>query len=363
MTDDAKYMSRALELAAAGRGRVEPNPMVGAVLVRSGKVLAEGFHAEFGAPHAEVEAINRAGACEGATLYVNLEPCNHAGKTPPCTEAILKAKISRVVYAIDDPNPAVAGGGAEKLRSGGVDVVSGVLEAEARKLNAPYVKFVTLRRSYVTAKWAMTLDGKIATRTGDSKWITCEAAREYAHGLRSLSGAVLVGAGTLRADDPRLTARVPGGRDPARCVIAPSLDVPPGSYFAGHASDVRTYIFARDDAPDNKARELEAAGCRVVRMPGGGDIEPDRVIEFLAGENITNLFVEGGSYTLGRFFDAGAVDRVACFIASKVAGGSTAPGPVGGEGVGCIADALNLEDTEMVIFDTCFLIMGILNKY
>src|SRR6478752_9858422 len=223
MTTDADYMARALELAARGRGAVEPNPLVGAVVVRDGAVVGQGWHEQFGQAHAEVNALRQAGdRARGATLYVTLEPCCHFGKTPPCTEAVVRAGVRRVVAAMLDPFPQVAGQGASRLREAGVVVEVGVGEAAARRLNAPYLKSLRTGRPWVHAKWAMTLDGKIATRTGESKWITGEAARARAHELRGRMDAVIVGKGTLLADDPLLTARPPGPRTATRVVLTAS---------------------------------------------------------------------------------------------------------------------------------------------
>src|SRR5579884_2079657 len=217
---DDVWMRRALELAEHGRGYVEPNPLVGAVVVRDGQLVGEGWHQHYGEAHAEIHALAAAGeGSRGATLYVTLEPCCHFGKTPPCTDAVLRAGIRRVVAAMPDPFPAVAGKGAELLRQAGVTVELGIGEAEARRLNAPYLKLLEKRRPWVHAKWAMTLDGKIATRTGDSKWISNEASRRIVHALRGRMDAVIVGAGTALADDPLLTARPPGPRVATRAVL------------------------------------------------------------------------------------------------------------------------------------------------
>lgn len=366
MNEHEKYMSRALELASQGRGRVEPNPMVGAVIVRDGKVLGQGFHEKFGGPHAEVTAIENAGECAGATLYLTLEPCHHKGKTPPCTDAILKAGISNVVCAMKDPNPAVKGGGASFLREKGVKVAFGVLENEARQLNAPYIKFVTHRRPYVISKWAMTLDGKIATRTGDSKWITDEVAREYAHRLRSQCDAVLVGDGTLRRDDPRLSARIPGGRSPARCVVSPVLDVPGDCQIVTNASEVDTYFFTTSAAPEKKREFLEKQGATVVNADAKdrpGVFSLDAMLAYLAGKNVTNLLVEGGGITHAQFFEAGQIDRLYCFVAPKIVGGSKAPTPIGGKGLAYIGEALSLKNVQIEMFEGSILVTGTLTEY
>src|SRR5262249_38998319 len=245
-----QWMRRALELAERGRGQVEPNPLVGAVVVRAGQAVGEGWHQHFGEAHAEVHALGAAGeAARDATLYVTLEPCCHHGKTPPCTDAILRAGIRRVVAAMTDPFPQVAGQGVAMLRAGGVEVAVGLGEAEARRLNAPYLKLLAAGRPYVHAKWAMTLDGKIATRTGDSKWISNEAARQRVHALRGRMDAILVGIDTVLADDPQLTARPPGPRTPTRIILDSRGRLPSDSLLARSARDVPVLLATTEDLP------------------------------------------------------------------------------------------------------------------
>src|SRR5262245_15622465 len=258
-------MARALELASRGEGYVEPNPMVGCVVVQGGEVVGEGWHQKFGGPHAEVEALRVAGArARGATMYVTLEPCCHHGKTPPCTEAIIAAGIARVVCAQRDPFEQVAGQGIEALKAAGIDVDVGTLEAEAKRLNAPYLKLVTTGRPWIIAKWAMTLDGKIATRAGDSRWISGEASREIVHGLRGRMDGVMVGRGTAQRDDPLLTARPPGPRTATRIVVDSRASLSLESQLIRSVGDAPVLVTVGSDAPQENIDRLTAAGCEVV---------------------------------------------------------------------------------------------------
>src|SRR6516225_9006543 len=267
-SSDEPWMRRALELAERGRGHVEPNPLVGAVVVRDGVNVGEGWHRRYGEAHAEVNALSAAGeAARGATLYVTLEPCCHHGKTPPCTDAILRAGVGRVVAAMLDPFPQVAGRGADILRAAGVAFEVGVLEAEARRLNAPYLTLLREGRPYVLAKWAMTLDGKIATRTGDSKWISNKASGCRVHELRGRVDAILVGVGTALADDPQLTARPPGPRTATRVVLDSRCRLPLMSQLATTARIVPTLVATTAAAPEDAAGALAAQGCEVLRLP------------------------------------------------------------------------------------------------
>ncbi len=337
-------MRRALALAEQGRGAVEPNPLVGAVVVRDDVCVGEGWHQRFGGPHAEVHALAAAGeAARGATLYVTLEPCCHYGKTPPCTDAILRAGIARVVAAMADPFPEVAGKGAELLRQAGVTVEIGLCEAEARRLNAPYLKLLSHGRPYVHAKWAMTLDGKIATRTGDSKWISNEASRRRVHELRGRMDAIIVGIGTVLADDPLLTARPPGPRTAARIVLDSHVLLPLTSQLVRTAREVPVIIVATKETPETRANALRSLGCEVLPLALDG-ARPALVslLDELGRRRMTNVLVEGGSQVLGSFRDAGEIDEVHAFIAPKLAGGTAALPAMAGRGCETIAQALPL---------------------
>jgi diaminohydroxyphosphoribosylaminopyrimidine deaminase/5-amino-6-(5-phosphoribosylamino)uracil reductase len=342
---DETWMRRALDLAARGRGAVEPNPMVGAVVVRDGVVVGEGWHQKYGGPHAEVFALNAAGeAARGATLHVSLEPCCHLGKTPPCTDAVSKAGVARVVAAMQDPFPRVAGQGEAILRSAGIAVEVGVCETEARSLNAPYLKLVGKGRPWVIAKWAMTLDGKIATRTGDSKWISNESSRRIVHELRGRVDAVIVGIGTALADDPLLTARPPGPRVALRVVMDRTARLPLTSRLVQTAHETPTLIVCDERLSPSERREaLRQAGCAVM----AGECAVGGLLDELGRQRLTNVLVEGGSGVLGAFLDAGEIDEVHAFVAPRLAGGATAITPIGGTGAETIGQALTLHEQRV----------------
>lgn len=340
-------MGRALRLARRGAGATSPNPMVGAVVVREGRVVGEGFHRRAGTPHAEVHALRAAGPlAAGATLYVTLEPCDHHGRTPPCTEAILAAGVRRVVAAVADPNPLVAGRGLERLRGAGVDVVVGVREGEARELNESFFKYITTGRPFVTLKYAMSLDGKAAARTGASRWISGEASRALAHRLRARHDAVMVGVGTALADDPLLTVRHGGGRDPVRIVVDSRLRLPPAARVvaAAAASAAPTWVAATPEAPAERRAALEAAGATVITVPDReGRVDLAALMDELGRREVTSVLLEGGPTLAAAALDAGLVDKVAAFVAPLLLGGAAAPGPVGGTGVPTPAEGLRLE--------------------
>lgn len=333
MTDD-DFMGRALELAERGRGFVEPNPLVGAVVVRDGQIVGEGWHERFGGPHAEVNALAAAGdAARGATLYVTLEPCCHHGKTPPCTDAILRAGIKRVVAAMVDPFPEVACKGIETLRIWDVTVDVGTGVFESRELNRPYLTLLRLGRPYVHAKWAMSLDGKIATRTGHSKWISGDAARRRVHELRGRMDAIIVGAGTERADDPLLTARPPGPRTPARVVLTTG-GLPPDCRLVKTLGE-GAVIVATAGHVENPP--YIPAGAEVLELPAeGGRPSVAALLQELGRQRMTNVLVEGGAAIFGSFHDAGLIDELHVFVAPKIVGGTAALSPVGGLGVECV---------------------------
>jgi diaminohydroxyphosphoribosylaminopyrimidine deaminase/5-amino-6-(5-phosphoribosylamino)uracil reductase len=327
---DREWMRRALELAERGRGSVEPNPLVGAVVVRDGAPVGEGWHQRYGGPHAEVHALEAAGeAAREAMLYVTLEPCCHHGKTPPCTDAVIRAGVRRVVAAMLDPFPQVAGRGADQLRAAGIDVDVGVCEAEARELNAPYLTLLREGRPYVHAKWAMSLDGKIATRGGDSKWISGRTSRELVHRLRGRVDAILVGAGTVQADDPLLTARPPGPRLPARIVLSSSGTLPPGCQLLGTLDESPLMVATRA----GKGVELRNAGCEVLELPEqDGRPSVRALLTELGRRRMTNLLVEGGAGVFGSLCDERLIDELHVFVAPRLIGGATALSPVGGHG-------------------------------
>jgi diaminohydroxyphosphoribosylaminopyrimidine deaminase / 5-amino-6-(5-phosphoribosylamino)uracil reductase len=343
---DRLHLARAIELAAQGRGRVSPNPLVGAVLARDGEVLAEGWHSELGAAHAEVEAIHAAGGADlaGATLYVSLEPCCHTGKQPPCTDAILAAGIARVVVASDDPTDKASGRGLGILRDEGVavEVADGELAARARLLNQPFRKHARVGRPWVLFKSAMTLDGKVATRAGDSKWISGESSRRVAHHWRAECDAVAVGIGTALADDPQLTARVEGvARQPRRVVFDSLARLPLDSQLVSAASLVPLTVVVSRAAPRTATDALETHGVEVIVATG--ENEPARVVsalDQLGAAGVGSILLEGGPRLAGAFYDAGEIDELRLFLAPLVLGGRTARDPLEGEGAETIGEAL-----------------------
>ncbi|KUK41803.1 MAG: Riboflavin biosynthesis protein RibD [Clostridia bacterium 62_21] len=355
---DEKYMRMALTLAARGRGRTSPNPMVGAVLVRDGRVVGRGYHERAGLPHAEVMAIRNAGpAAQGSTLYVNLEPCCHTGRTGPCTEAIIQAGVGRVVAAMRDPNPLVAGRGLTRLRAAGIEVTEGVLAGEAARLNEVFVKYITQRLPFVVMKVAVSLDGKIATHTGASQWITGPAARERVHRLRDCYDAVMVGIGTILRDNPSLTTRLPeGGRDPIRIVLDSTARTPPEARVLAQASPAPTIIATTEQAPVARINTLKKGGAEVLVCGSGPRVDVRLLMKELARREITSILVEGGAGVNAALLEAGLVDKVVWFVAPLIIGGRDAPGPVGGRGAAVLAEALRVENGhwEQVGPDLCF---------
>jgi diaminohydroxyphosphoribosylaminopyrimidine deaminase/5-amino-6-(5-phosphoribosylamino)uracil reductase len=349
MTREEKFMREALRLARRGRGFVEPNPMVGAVIVKQGRIIGEGYHRQFGGPHAEVEAIGDCGNPRGATMYVTLEPCVHYGKTPPCTEAIIAAGIRRVVAACKDPAEHARGKGFKALRDAGIEVEVGILETEAYELNAPFFKLAQTGIPYVTVKWAMSLDGKIATVSGDSRWISGEKSRNLVHKLRADMDAIVVGVNTVIRDDPLLTVRhARMKRAPMRIVLDYSAKTPPTSSVAQTASSIDTLIVASAKALRDRMDNLEAAGCVVLKVNARkeGFIDLRNLLEFLGRKHFTNILIEGGGEVIASAFEDKVVDRVLAFIAPKILGGRDAVSPVEGIGVPGIPDAIRLRKVK-----------------
>lgn len=345
-----KFMSLALELAR--KANPSPNPKVGAVVVKGGRIIATGFHKKAGKPHAEIEALEKLkpGDAQGATLYVTLEPCSHYGRTPPCTKAIIKAGIRKVVAAMRDPNPVV--GGIEELQRNGIGVEVGLMGEEARKLNGPFVKFMETGIPFVTLKSAMSLDGKIACANGDSKWITSPAARLEARKLRAEHDAVLVGINTVLKDDPRLTARIRGRKNPLRIILDSKLRIP---LNAKVFADSNAIVATSERHGKSKKRELERRGIRVL-VAGVEKVDLRKLVRMLAALGITSVLIEGGGEVNASALNAGIVDRLIFFIAPKLIGGRNAPGPVGGEGADAMADVLGLRDFSVRKIGKDFLI-------
>ena len=346
---DLWHMRRALELAAGGQGYVEPNPMVGCVIVQGAEIIGEGWHRRFGEAHAEINALELAGdRASGATMYVTLEPCCHTGKTPPCSQAVLGSGVRRVVVAQADPFPQVAGGGIAQLKAAGVEVELGLLESEARRLNAPYLTLLERGRPWVIAKWAMTLDGKTATRTGSSQWISNELSRAVVHQIRGRVDAIVVGRGTAQIDDPQLTARPPGPRTAVRVVIDTKASLSSDSQLVKTAAEVPVMVVAGPEAAASERSRLESAGCEIFVCDADG--RADRLRQFLeelGRRRLTNVLIEGGGQLTGSLLTVGLIDEVHVFIAPKVVGGAEAPSPMAGHGIDQMSDALELDEPEV----------------
>jgi diaminohydroxyphosphoribosylaminopyrimidine deaminase / 5-amino-6-(5-phosphoribosylamino)uracil reductase len=358
------YLRLALRLARKGSGRTSPNPLVGAVVVRGGQVVGAGYHQKAGGPHAERIALAQAGRkARGATLYVSLEPCNHTGRTPPCTEAILESGVKKVVFGMEDPNPRVAGGGGSYLRSRGIEVAGGFLERECRELNEVYLKWVTTGLPFVTLKAALSLDGKIATRSGDSQWISNEQSRAKVHRLRSRVDGILVGIGTVLADDPLLTPR--GSRKiirtPLRVIVDPRLRIPLSARLFSDPGPV--LIAAAEGAPKKKTAALQRKGVDLVFFPEqGGRFELKALLAYLGRKEVTDLLVEGGSEIFGSFLSEGLADRFWLFYAPLLIGGQSAKGMIGGRGVATVAEALKFEHLKWQSLGCDFFVEGYLKK-
>lgn len=361
MSDEA-YMARALRLAALGRGWTNPNPMVGAIIVSGTHVLAEGYHHRYGDLHAECDALKNAmrkglDVC-GATMYVTLEPCCHFGRQPPCTDAIIEAGITRVVIGSSDPNPKVAGQGIGILREAGIEVSEGVLADECLALNEAFLTYIQTGRPLVTMKYAMTIDGKIACVTGESRWITGEGARRHVHEQRHAAAAIMVGVGTIITDNPQLTSRIEGGNDPVRIVCDTHLRTPLDARVVTSARRVPTLIATCESDPD-KHRPFTAAGCQIAILPNrNGHVDLVSLVNELGNRNLDSLIIEGGATLNWSALQAGIVDKVQAYIAPKIFGGMLAKGPVGGPGFTTPADAIELTDVRLTRIGDDHLIEG-----
>jgi diaminohydroxyphosphoribosylaminopyrimidine deaminase/5-amino-6-(5-phosphoribosylamino)uracil reductase len=359
-------MRRAIELARQGEGQVEPNPMVGAVVVDGAlRLIAEGWHEQFGGPHAEVHALRRAGErARGATLFCTLEPCAHQGKTPPCTEAVLAAGVARVVIGSHDPFPQVNGRGVARLRQAGVQVETGLLDHDVRRLNAPFRKLIQRGQPWVHAKWAMTLDGRIASRTGASQWISNALSRGRVHDLRGRMDAIVVGVGTALADDPLLTARPPGPRTAMRVVVDSHARLPLDSQLVRTAREGRVLVATTEQAPPARRAALAAEGVEVLvlpaesaaaepapGLPGGGRVDLPALLSALGARRMTNVLFEGGGGLLGTLHDRRLLDEVHVFIAPRLLGGAAALSPVLGLGVDHPSAGLTLDEPVVEVLD------------
>ena len=344
---DEMYMERALALAARGRGTTTPNPMVGAVIVKDGRIIGEGYHIRAGEGHAEVNAFkNAAEDVTGATMYVTLEPCSHYGKTPPCADKIVEKKIGRVVVGALDPNPLVAGRGIEKIRNAGIPVVTGVLAEESIALNEVFMKYIVTKRPFVVLKAAMSLDGKIATADGESQWISCEASREEVHRLRHELTGIMAGIGTVLADDPMLNCRIPGGKQPVRIIVDSHLSIPENSKLAGSAREFPLVVASVEKADASKKARLEVMGAKVIEIPANqdGPVDLNALMERLGEMKIDSILLEGGGRLAEGALKAGIVDKVQFYIAPVLIGGEGAKTPVEGRGIETLSQAWHISD-------------------
>jgi len=367
MPEDQEYMCRALTLASRALGRTSPNPVVGAVIVKDDKIVGEGYHLAAGTPHAEVQALSAAGEeAAGATLYVTLEPCSHFGRTPPCADAVIAAGIKRVVVAVADPNPRVSGRGITKLAQAGIEVEVGILQKEACRLNEVFFKYIQTRLPFVALKTAMTLDGKIASVSGDSRWITGEKSRLKVHQLRDIYDSIMVGIGTVLKDDPQLNTRLPGkvGHDPVRVIIDPQLDIPVTSKIATTSKRQRSLVFCKDEPDQDRQQQLLELGMEICPITSQGDFIPlDRVLIELGKMGLCSVMVEGGGEINASLLEGDLIDKVYWFIAPKMVGGKQAPSPIGGMGIPWMKDAKTLESLEIDKIDEDFIITGYFKEW
>lgn len=364
MQKKEEYMRRALELARKGEGHTSPNPMVGCVIVKDGRIISEGYHEKYGEFHAERNALTRCTEdTAGADLYVTLEPCCHQGKTPPCTDIIIEKKIARVFVGSMDSNPLVAGKGVQILRDHGIYVETGILDAECRKLNEVFYHYIATKTPFVVMKYAMTLDGKIACATGDSKWVTGEIARTQVHRMRGRYRGIMVGIGTVLADDPMLNCRVEGGVDPVRIICDSNLRIPTESQIVKTASDIETIVACSQEALESerkqeKIRRLKEAGIQIIGTEGAHGVNLVELMKKLGGQNIDSILLEGGGTLNASALEDGIVNKVYAYIAGKLIGGMDARSPVEGMGIDRMADAITLQNVEIEKLGDDFCIVG-----
>jgi diaminohydroxyphosphoribosylaminopyrimidine deaminase/5-amino-6-(5-phosphoribosylamino)uracil reductase len=364
--NEEEYMKLAIKLANKARGRTSPNPLVGAVVVKEGSIVGRGFHKKRGEPHAEINALNDAGGnAKRGDLYVNLEPCNHYGMTPPCTKAVIESGIKRVFVGIEDPNETVAGGGIQCLKKNGIDVKKWILKKECQRLNEVYIKYITEKRPFVILKSAASLDGKIATRSRDTRWITNEKSRTFLHKLRNEMDGILVGIGTIKADDPSLTTRLNGrgGKDPVRIIVDSRLNIPLEAKVLNKESNAKTVIATTDLANREKIKKLEELGEKVIVVGSENNRVDLRELMFELGKlEITSLLIEGGAEVNASSLESGIVDKVMFFYAPKIIGGTEALSMVGGEGVKDLDEAIIIKEIKTRRFGDDILMEGYINR-
>ncbi|WP_347451625.1 bifunctional diaminohydroxyphosphoribosylaminopyrimidine deaminase/5-amino-6-(5-phosphoribosylamino)uracil reductase RibD [Acetoanaerobium noterae] len=362
LESDEKFMKLALSLAEKGRGYVNPNPLVGAVIVKDGKVIGEGYHTAFGKPHAEIEAINSATEdIKGATMYVTLEPCCHQGKTPPCTDAIIKNQLARVVVATTDPNPLVSGSGIEKLKQSNIEITVGVLEEMAKIQNEVFIHYITTNLPFTILKYAMSLDGKIACHTGDSKWITSEKSRTDVHRLRSSVSAVVTGIGTILSDDASLNVRLidSKGREPHRIVVDSAARISLDAKILNLDSKSDTYIAVTEAASDEKLRKLEDYGAKIIMTKSkDGKVDLEELWKELGFLGMDSILIEAGEQLNAALLEAKLVNKIRAYIAPKIIGGTNAKSPIGGYGATNMSEVINLKSMNFTHIENDFVVEG-----
>ena len=354
---DREMMQRCLQLAAKASGKTSPNPLVGSVVVRGKIVVGEGFHPEVGKPHAEVFALKEAGEkARGATIYISLEPCNHYGRTPPCTEALIAAGVSKVIVGMVDPDPRVSGGGIARLRDAGIEVVVGVEEEACRQLNEAFIHRILYRLPFGILKYAMTLDGKIAATSGHSAWVTTKASRQRVHQLRSTCDAVIIGGNTVRRDNPQLTTHGIGDRNPLRVVMSRHLDLPADCNL-WNTDTAPTVIFTQKDSNQQLQQQLKDKGVEIIEL---ASLTPKLVMKQLYDRGLSKILWECGGTLAAKAIADGVIQKVMAFIAPKIIGGETAPSPVGDLNLTKMTDALQLEKIKLQAIDSDILVEGYL---
>lgn len=354
-------MDIALHLARKGAGKVNPNPLVGAVIVNDGKIIGKGYHESYGKAHAEINAFKYAETelIEGSTMYVTLEPCSHYGKTPPCVDQIIENRIKRVVIGMVDPNPLVSGKGVKKLQEAGIDVTVGILEDKCKKLNEVFIKYITKKKPFVVLKTAMSLDGKISTTSGESKWITDKEARENVHILRNELTAIMIGIDTVIIDNPELTCRIPNGRNPIRIVVDSNLRIPYDSKILQTAKKFKTIIATTEKARKEKIHKLKDLGIIVIETKSKNEkVDLKDLMHKLGNQNIDSILLEGGSTLNYSALESGIVDKILVYIAPKIIGGMKSKTPVGGSGISHLKDAFKVRELSTSIIGKDILLQG-----
>lgn len=355
-----EYMRKALQLAEKGKGHTSPNPMVGAVIVKNNKIIGEGYHEKCGFAHAEVQAFNNATEdTEGADMYVTLEPCSHYGKTPPCADKIIEKKIKRVIIAANDPNPLVSGNGIRKLQSSGIEVFTNVLRDESIKLNEVFMKYIVNKEPFVVLKLASSLDGKIATYSGQSKWITNKQSREYTHTLRGIYSGIMVGVGTILADNPILNCRVDGYKNPVRIIVDSSLSTPINYNVVTTSKDIRTIFAVTEKADKNKIKAFEDMGAEIIILQSNcGKVPLKELVLYLGKNGIDSILVEGGGTLAFSMLKENCVDKVVYFTSPIIIGGEKAKNAISGQGFETLNDCIRLKDIERKYFGDDILTIG-----